>query len=84
MKSENGGAGHVIGAMLERFREKEPPVPGENEFIGENGLLFCSVCRTPKQCRVNSHRPDGRLKALKGRSTSMILSCWIAPLPLGC
>ena len=62
MKSENGGAGHVIGAMLERFREKEPPVPGENEFIGENGLLFCSVCRTPKQCRVNSHRPDGRLK----------------------
>lgn len=53
MKSENGGAGHVIGAMLERFREKEPPVPGENEYIGENGLLFCSVCRTPKQCRVN-------------------------------
>lgn len=51
MKSENGGAGHVIGAMLERFREKEPPVPGENEYIGENGLLFCSVCRTPKQCR---------------------------------
>lgn len=53
MKSENGGAGHVIGAMLERFREKEPPIPGENEYIGENGLLFCSVCRTPKQCRVN-------------------------------
>lgn len=53
MKSENGGTGHVIGAMLERFREKEPPVPGENEYIGENGLLFCSVCRTPKQCRVN-------------------------------
>ena len=53
MKSENGGAGHVIGAMLERFREKEPPVPGENEYIGENGLIFCSVCRTPKQCRVN-------------------------------
>lgn len=53
MKSENGGAGHVIGAMLERFREKEPPVPGENEYIGENGLLFCSICRTPKQCRVN-------------------------------
>lgn len=44
MKSENGGAGHVIGAMLERFREKELPVPGENEYIGENGLLFCSVC----------------------------------------
>ena len=42
MKSENGGAGHVIGAMLERFREKEPPVPGENEYIGENGLLFCN------------------------------------------
>ncbi|MZT25920.1 ATP-binding protein [Butyricicoccus sp. BIOML-A1] len=39
--------------MLERFREKEPPIPGENEYIGENGLLFCSVCRTPKQCSVN-------------------------------
>lgn len=39
MKSENGGAGHVIGAMLERFRQKEPPVPEENEYIGENGLF---------------------------------------------
>lgn len=53
MKSENGGAGHVIGAMLERFLEKKPPVLGENEYIGENVLLFCSICRTPKQCRVN-------------------------------
>lgn len=67
MKSENGGAGHVIGAMLERFREKEPPVPGENEYIGENGLLFCSVCRTPKQCRVN---------ILGYQSFRQRLECW--------
>ena len=53
MKSDTEAAGHMIGALLERFREKQPPVPGENEYIGENGLLFCSACKTPKQCRVN-------------------------------
>lgn len=53
MKSESDNAGHVVNALLERFREKEPPVPGENEYIGENGLLYCGTCHTPKQCRVN-------------------------------
>ena len=53
MKSEAESAGGIADALLERFREKEPPVPGENEYIGENGLIFCSVCHTPKQCRVN-------------------------------
>ena len=53
MKSEAESAGGIAEALLERFREKGPPVPGENEYIGENGLLFCSVCHTPKQCRVS-------------------------------
>jgi DNA replication protein DnaC len=53
MKSEAESAGGIAETLLERFREKGLPVPGENEYIGENGLLFCSVCHTPKQCRVS-------------------------------
>ena len=54
MKSENGGAGHVIGAMLERFREKEPPVPGENEYIGEKRRAICCA-RGYRKFRVWFH-----------------------------
>lgn len=54
MKSEAESAGGIASALLERFREKEPPVPRESEYIGENGLLYCSVCHTPKQCRISA------------------------------
>ncbi|MCF2542606.1 ATP-binding protein [Blautia producta] len=44
-------AGGIASAILERFSEKR--VPAENEYLGENGLLYCSKCHTPVQCRVN-------------------------------
>ena len=44
-------AGGIVGAILDRFSEKRAPT--ENEYLGENGLLYCSKCHTPVQCRVN-------------------------------
>lgn len=44
-------AGGIASAILERFSEKRAPT--ENEYLGENGLLYCSKCHTPVQCRVN-------------------------------
>lgn len=44
-------AGGIASAILERFSEKRGPA--ENEYLGENGLLYCSKCHTPVQCRVN-------------------------------
>lgn len=32
-------AGGIAGAILERFSEKRPPT--ENEYLGENGLIYC-------------------------------------------
>lgn len=44
-------AGGIASAILDRFSEKRAPT--ENEYLGENGLLYCSKCHTPVQCRVN-------------------------------
>ena len=29
-----------------------PKEPGEQEYRGEDGLLYCRICHTPVQCRV--------------------------------
>ena len=52
-------AGGIASAILDRFSEKR--VPTENEYLGENGLLYCSKCHTPVQCRVNMLL-DGELR----------------------
>ena len=44
-------AGSIAGTILERFSEKRAPT--ENEYLGDDGLLYCSKCHTPVQCRVN-------------------------------
>ena len=41
----------VLNAALDSlFTPKEP---GEREYQGEDGLLYCRSCHTPVQCRVN-------------------------------
>lgn len=40
----------VLNAALDSlFTPKEP---GEQEYKGEDGLLYCRSCHTPVQCRV--------------------------------
>ena len=40
----------VLNAALDSlFTPKEP---GEQEYQGEDGLLYCRNCHTPVQCRV--------------------------------
>lgn len=42
----------VLNAALDSlFTPKEP---GELEYKGEDGLLYCRSCHMPVQCRVNS------------------------------
>ncbi|MCD7739376.1 MAG: hypothetical protein LUH58_10140 [Lachnospiraceae bacterium] len=39
--------------------------PGENEYMGDDGLLYCSKCKTPVQCRVKI----GSVKITDGENT---------------
>lgn len=39
----------VFDDLLDRLARQEP---GEGEYLGEDGLLHCSQCQTPCQCRV--------------------------------
>ncbi len=42
----------VLNAALDSlFTPKEP---GEREYQGEDGLLYCRSCHTPVQCRVKA------------------------------
>ena len=34
---------------MEKFFYQDERQPNENEYIGEDGLIFCSVCKKPKQ-----------------------------------
>lgn len=40
----------AMDGFLERFSVRREPE--EDEYLGEDGLLYCSKCRTPRQCRV--------------------------------
>jgi DNA replication protein DnaC len=33
----------------------------EGDYVGEDGLLYCGKCHTPKQCRVNNPFEEGRI-----------------------
>ena len=49
----------VLNAALDSlFTPKEP---GEQEYQGEDGLLYCRNCHTPVQCRVKSSGAETRL-----------------------
>lgn len=52
MSGENESAGHMICELLDRFQAREPALPGEQEYLAEDGLIYCSVCRQPKQTRI--------------------------------
>ena len=46
----------VLNAALDSlFTPKEP---GEQEYQGVDGLLYCRNCHTPVQCRVKGQRQD--------------------------
>ena len=40
----------VLNAALDSLFT--PKDPGEQEYQGEDGLLYCRNCHTPVQCRV--------------------------------
>lgn len=46
----NDSVSDAFGRWLDALTENQEP--GENEYPGENGLLYCSKCHTPVQCRV--------------------------------
>lgn len=41
----------VLSAVVENLTA--PKEVHENEYPGDDGLLYCSKCHTPVQCRVN-------------------------------
>lgn len=42
---------HVLDGFLDKLATMAEPK--EDEYLGEDGLLHCSKCHTPRQCRVN-------------------------------
>lgn len=44
--------GAVVAGIIKRASDKQER--GTNDYVNpEDGLLYCGVCHTPKQCRVN-------------------------------
>ena len=41
---------NIMRDLLDRFPARTEL--GENEYKGEDGLIYCSKCHTPVQCRV--------------------------------
>ena len=40
--------------ILDEVNEKaKEAVTNKGDYIGDNGLLYCGKCNTPKQCRIN-------------------------------
>ena len=56
----------ILNAALDSlFTPKEP---GEREYQGEDGLLYCRNCHTPVQCRVSSWAETGLFPAFADAS----------------
>ncbi len=49
MSEENGGS--LIRSFFARMNDQREV--RENEYFGEDGLIHCSKCHTPVQCRLN-------------------------------
>lgn len=41
---------HILDGFLDKMTARSEP--RADEYLGENGLLYCSKCHTPRQCRV--------------------------------
>ena len=53
----------ILNAALDSlFTPKEP---GEREYQGEDGLLYCRNCHTPVQCRVKLWGRDSFMNEIK-------------------
>ncbi len=47
----SGEAGEIVDAFISSMNDQREV--REDEYLGENGLIYCSKCHTPVQCRVN-------------------------------
>ena len=47
--------------FMETAQRMTGPVPALEDYTGEDGLLYCGVCRTPKQFRMDVPPMEGRL-----------------------
>ena len=61
-------AGFIRDAEKSADAGKEP-----GDYIGENGLLYCGKCRTPKQVRIKFR--DGVQKIFKGKTEGVFQCC---------
>lgn len=43
--------GSVLNSISDNARAAMPE--NEGDYIGDDGLLYCHLCNTPKQCRIN-------------------------------
>lgn len=43
--------GDFIDSFISKMNDRREVK--ENEYLGENGLIYCSKCHTPLQCRIN-------------------------------
>ena len=44
--------GGVVAAAMLAAEKNNPWVP--EDYVGENGLLYCGKCNTPKQCKFKA------------------------------
>ena len=67
----------VLNAALDSlFTPKEP---GEREYQGEDGLLYCRSCHTPVQCRIKlAYASRTRWRKINAR-----MSCWSGSVKSG-
>ena len=47
--------------FMEAVQRMTEPIPAPGDYIGEDGLLYCGVCRTPKQFRMDASPMAGNL-----------------------
>ena len=38
--------------LLQNISDRSPIKPESGDYTGENGLLYCGKCKTPKQVRI--------------------------------
>ena len=43
---------NIINNLTENAEKNNPRNP--EDYIGENGLLYCGKCNTPKQCKFKA------------------------------
>ena len=42
----------ILNNLITKAEKNNPQAP--EDYIGENGLLYCGKCNTPKQCKFKA------------------------------